>query len=201
MPDPGLREQHTTTRGLGPYGRLDIAERTDARSGSVLYRLHAPHVRGCVMLSPAASADDPTMPPRAPGELLIHPDQFASAFALHDPRPLSVNNIVLTGPVRVTIEEAADFRPLRRGKTGRPEWLPPRTHRHALAVLGALIETWRKRQDLEELTTAARQQAAQVYLKTYTEQLSARRETAIRALNAVADAERRVTALHALLAA
>ncbi|MBQ0888588.1 hypothetical protein KBZ94_27325 [Streptomyces sp. RM72] len=201
MPDPGLREQHTTTRDLGPYGRLDISERTDARSGSVLYRLHAPHVRGCVMLSPATSADDPTMPARAPGELLIHPDQFASAFALHDPRPLSVNNIVLTGPVRVTIEDEADFRPLRQGKTGRPEWLPPRTHRHAQAVLGALIETWRQRQDLEELTTAARRQAAQIYLKTYTAQLSERRETALRALTAVAAAERRVSALHALLAA
>ncbi|MET9779268.1 hypothetical protein ABZ023_34340 [Streptomyces sp. NPDC006367] len=201
MPDPGLHEQHTTTRDLGPYGRLDITERTDTRSGSVLYRLHAPHVRGCVMLSPATSADDPTMPGRASDELLIHPDQFASAFALHDPRPLSVNNIVLTGPIRVTIEEAADFRPLRRGKTGRPEWLPPRTHRHARAVLGALIETWRERQDLEELAAAARRQAAQVYLKTYTAQLSARRETAIRALTAVADTERRVTALHALLTA
>ncbi|WP_331746810.1 hypothetical protein OG923_34225 (plasmid) [Streptomyces halstedii] len=201
MPDPGLREQRTTTRDLGPYGRLDIAERTDARSGSVLYRLHAPRVRGCVMLSPATSADDPTMPTRASGELLIHSDQFAPAFALHDPRPLSVNNVVLTGPVRVTVEEAADFRPLRRGKTGRPEWLPPRTHRHALAVLGALVETWRKRQDLDELTTAARRQAAQVYLATYTAQLSARRETAIRALGAVADTERRVTALHALLTA
>ncbi len=201
MPDPGVSEQHTTTRDLGPYGHLDIAERTDVRSGSVLYRLHAPHVRGCVMLSPATSADDPTMPTRAPGELLIHPDQFAPAFAPHDPRPLSVNNVVLTGPVRVTTEEAAAFRPLRRGKTGRPEWLPPRTHRHALAVLRALVETWRKRQDLEELTTAARRQAAQVYLTTYTAQLSTRRETAIRALGAVADTERRVSALHALLTA
>ncbi|MFF9786316.1 hypothetical protein [Streptomyces nigrescens] len=201
MPDPGLREQHTTTRDLGAYGRLDIAERTDIRSGSVLYRLHAPHIRGCVMLCPAASADDPTMPNQRPGELLINPDKFAPAFALHETRPLSVNNIVLTGPVRIAIEEPADFRPLRQGKTGRPEWLPPRTHRHARTALDVVLETWRERQDLDELTAAARRQAAQAFLKTYTAQLSARRETAIRALTAVADIERRVTSLHALLSA
>jgi hypothetical protein len=201
VPDSGLREEHTTARDLGPYGRLDITARTDVRSGSVLYRLHGPHVRGCVMFSPAASADDPTMPDQGPAELLINPDKFAPAFALHETRPLSVNNILLTGPVRIAWENAPDFRPLRQGKTGRPEWLPPRTHRHARAVLDAVLDTWRDRQDLDELTTAARRQAAQVFLKTYTAQLSARRESAIRALIAVTDAERRVNELHALVTA
>ncbi|MFE1476539.1 hypothetical protein ACFW6N_22155 [Streptomyces cyaneofuscatus] len=199
MPDPRVREEHTT-HDLGIYGQLTIAARADVHSGNVLYRLHAPHVRGCVMLSPAAAADDPTMPKPGTGDLIINPDKFAPVFALHESRPLSVNNIVLTGPVRIA-ESDSDYRPVRRGKTGRPEWLPPRTHRHARAVLDAVLKTWREREDLDELTSAARRQAAQLYLKTYSAQLSARRETALRAVTAVADAERRVTELHALLAA
>ncbi|WP_329020747.1 hypothetical protein [Streptomyces sp. NBC_01601] len=121
MPDPGTREE-PIARELGPYGRLEISAITDPRCGNVLYRLYAPHVRGCVMFSPAASSDDLTRNELKPGELLIHPDAFVPAFSPLGARPLSVNNILLTGPVRVA-EGCEAFHPLRRGKTGRPEWL------------------------------------------------------------------------------
>ncbi|WP_332756922.1 hypothetical protein [Streptomyces sp. MT206] len=197
---PGLHEDRTA-RDLGCYGRLNIVTFTDSHSGSALYRLDAPHVRGCVMLTPAAVGDDPTKPVEGPDDLLVSPDRFAPSFAALDPRPLSINNVRLTGPVRTAPGEMAAFRPLRKGKTGRHEWLPRRTHVHALAVLDVVVRHWLKHCDIDALTTAARRQAALSFLDTYNSQLEGRRERLILARTAVADAERRVLELRDLISA
>ncbi|MEU1132329.1 hypothetical protein ABZ383_21105 [Streptomyces sp. NPDC005900] len=159
-----------------------------------LYRLHAPHVRGCLLLTPAAADDDPTAPRARAADVIFDPAPQPGLGPL-GVRPFAVNSIALTGPLLLNADDPSTVHPLRAGRTGHPEPMPPRTRQHARAVIAAVLEHWRKRSDREELHRAAHRRAVLLHLSRYRGQIDRRRQVLEHARIAMAETGQRIAVL------
>ncbi|MFF8992570.1 hypothetical protein ACF09H_22045 [Streptomyces sp. NPDC014983] len=183
-----------TAVDLEGYGVLDMVSTTRPGDPSVLYRLHGPHVRGCLLLTPASAEDDPTAP-RARSSSVIFDPAPRLPFGQTAVRPITVNSIPLFGPWLLNTDDPSSVRPHRPGRTGRPEPMPVRTRERARAVIAAVLEHWRQRGDREDLDRAARHRAALLFLTRYRAQLEHRRLILERARIAVAETAQRIALL------
>lgn len=194
MPQLPRLVESRATRDLGRYGQLEIVSTTRPGTPWVLYRLYASHVRGCLLLTPAAAGDDPTAPKARAADVIVDP---APQLALpwNEVRPLTVNAIVLAGPLLFNADAPSTIRPRRSGRTGRLEPMPQRTGEHARTVIAAVLEHWRQRSDREDLYRAAHRQAALLFLTRYRSQMDRRRQALERARIAVAETGQRIAVL------
>ncbi len=199
MPQPPRLVESRATRDLGRYGQLEMVSTTRPGTPWTLYRLYAPHVRGCLMLTPAVVGDDPTAPRTRAADVIFDPAPQLPP-GLTEARPLTVNAIVLAGPLLLNADDPSTIRPRRSGRTGRPEPVPPRTRDHARTVITAVLEHWRQRSDREDLYRAAHRQAALLFLTRYRSQMDRRRQALERARFAVAETGQRIAVLQDALA-
>ncbi|MEO3976966.1 hypothetical protein [Streptomyces sp. CAU 1734] len=194
MPQHPRLVETRAARDLGSYGQLEMVSTTRQGAPWALYRLHAPHVRGCLLLTPAAADDDPTAPRTRAADVIIDP---APPLGLGSPgiRPFTVNSIPLTGPRLFNADDPSTVHPLRAGRTGQPEPMPPLTRQHARTVITTVLEHWRKRSDLEDLYRAAHRRAVLQHLSRYRGQMDRRRQVLEKARIAVAETGQRIAVL------
>ncbi|MFJ3182571.1 hypothetical protein ACIPJN_29850 [Streptomyces sp. NPDC086796] len=194
MPQHPRLVESRATRDLGCYGQLEMVSTTRPGAPWALYRLHAPHVRGCLLLTPAAADDDPTAPRTRAADVIFDPAPQLDVGPLVV-RPFTVNSIALTGPLLFNADDPSTVHPVRAGRTGQPEPMPPRTRQHARSVIAGVLEHWRKRSDREDLHRAAHRRAVLLHLSRYRGQMDRRRQVLEHARIAVAETGQRIAVL------
>ncbi|WP_431983942.1 hypothetical protein [Streptomyces qinglanensis] len=195
-----MQDDRYAQRDLGEFGRLKMTSLADPATGAVRYWLTAPHVRGSVVLVPPALFTDPSSRTAPPCDLYVFARLDGPGSAGRYERPLSVNGIELCGRTAVRLDQSERINVLRRGRTGTPEPLPPRSRRIARTVLGAAAEHWAARSDRGVLHDLARRSSAQHFLSHSEEELAHRQEEVRRAQQALDETRQRIGVLRGIVA-
>ncbi|MEV6682186.1 hypothetical protein AB0N09_35795 [Streptomyces erythrochromogenes] len=189
-------EQQRSNADLGMYGTLEITATSDPDFGAVHFELRAPHVRGSVIVSPAAALVDPSDALRPYGyDIAISTEVAALPFPVPASQPLSVNGIALSGTMKALIAEPWSVRPQRRTKSGGLTSLPRPTDAYARAVLLCVIRAWDQRTDRGELERAARSTSAVTAYGRHSRRLAGQMRMLRAAQGQVADSEARLAVL------